>query len=579
MKDMKTLTVGGETFKVVDADAVRTTPQTLTEDQKDQVRINLGLNTPQANENKTTVSGKSPLLAKYVSPSSHEVKVKLSSDTITDFSSITVALCGKNLFDKSTATIGVGLATGTGGTYAAADYLTSDYIPITPNTRLVINWIQGKWACCYGVDMKYLGQATRSMETDESGIQKVLTTIDNTRFIRFTAVKSEIDDLQLEVSRFPTEYEPYVVPQMAYVDDKGNVCGLKSVSPTMTLMANADVNIEAEYYLDSNISINTKTDRSPETHEIISVNHRGFNSIAPENTLPAYILSKSKGFDFAEADVRWTSDGVPVLMHDKTINRTARNADGSTLSSTVNISDISYETALTYDFGIWKDAKYAGTKIPTFSEFIALCRSISLHPYIEIEGSISVSQAETLVNIVRDFGMLNNVTWVSFSASSLYNICRMYPEARIGYIIDPKATWVHDDDYMLTLKALKTPYNSVFGNISYTNVNALLSDFKAEKIPMEAWVINTEDEILAIDPYVTGIASDTLVASKVLEEHYNIGSDSDEVRTTPQTLTEEQQAQARANIGAVGAEEIGDIETALDTIIAVQESLIGGEAV
>lgn len=493
------------------------TEQTLTKEQQTQARANIGAVAVADVVNAVLARG-TVAQAKYVSPISHDVKVKLSSDTITDFSSTTVAVFGKNLFNKDTATIGEGLATGTGGTYPAADYLTSDYIPITPNTRLVINWIQGKWACCYDADKNYLGQATRSKETDQSAVQKVLTTIDNTRFIRFTAVKTEIDDLQLEVSRFPTEYEPYVAPQIVSADSDGNVYGLKSVSPSMTLMANADVTIEAEYYLDSNISINTKTDRSPETHEIISVNHRGFNSIAPKNTLLAYILSKAKGFDYAEADVHWTSDGVPVLLHDKTLNQTARNADGTELSSTVNIADISYETALTYDFGIWKDPKYAGTKIPTFTEFMSLCRDISLHPYIEIKGDISTSQAKTLVDIVRDFGMLNNVTWVSFNASSLYSICMMHPEARVGYIIDINATWVHDDDHMFTLKSLKTPYNSVFGSVSYQSISALLSDFKAEKIPMETWCIDAEDVILALDPYVTGITSNTLVASKVLEE-------------------------------------------------------------
>ena len=43
-------------------------------------------------------------------------------------------------------------------------------------------------------------------------------------------------------------------------------------------------------------------------------------------------------------------------------------------------------------------------------------------------------------------------------------------------------------------------------------------------------------------------------------------------------LTEEQKAQARENIGALSQEAIGDIETALDSIIAIQNELIGGDA-
>ena len=42
-------------------------------------------------------------------------------------------------------------------------------------------------------------------------------------------------------------------------------------------------------------------------------------------------------------------------------------------------------------------------------------------------------------------------------------------------------------------------------------------------------------------------------------------------------LTEDQKAQARENIGAASADQIGSIESALDTIIAIQNSLIGGD--
>lgn len=44
-------------------------------------------------------------------------------------------------------------------------------------------------------------------------------------------------------------------------------------------------------------------------------------------------------------------------------------------------------------------------------------------------------------------------------------------------------------------------------------------------------------------------------------------------------LTEDQKAQAQENIGAASAAQIGDIETALDAIIAIQNSLIGGDGI
>lgn len=49
------------------------------------------------------------------------------------------------------------------------------------------------------------------------------------------------------------------------------------------------------------------------------------------------------------------------------------------------------------------------------------------------------------------------------------------------------------------------------------------------------------------------------------------------VTHTPQTLTEDQKTQARENIGAANAEVLGDVNSALDAILTIQNELIGGD--
>lgn len=51
--------------------------------------------------------------------------------------------------------------------------------------------------------------------------------------------------------------------------------------------------------------------------------HRGASAHAPENTLPALELALAQGADVLEVDVRLTADGVPLLLHDETLARTA----------------------------------------------------------------------------------------------------------------------------------------------------------------------------------------------------------------------------------------------------------------
>ena len=54
--------------------------------------------------------------------------------------------------------------------------------------------------------------------------------------------------------------------------------------------------------------------------------HRGASAEAVENTLTAFRLAHERGADAVELDVHATADGVPVLLHDDTVDRTT---DGS----------------------------------------------------------------------------------------------------------------------------------------------------------------------------------------------------------------------------------------------------------
>ncbi|MBI5082455.1 MAG: hypothetical protein HZB17_14315 [Chloroflexi bacterium] len=58
----------------------------------------------------------------------------------------------------------------------------------------------------------------------------------------------------------------------------------------------------------------------PHTPQIIA--HRGASAAAPENTLAAFNLAVEFGADAVELDVDMTRDGVPIVIHDDTVDRT-----------------------------------------------------------------------------------------------------------------------------------------------------------------------------------------------------------------------------------------------------------------
>ncbi|MEO6245356.1 MAG: glycerophosphodiester phosphodiesterase [Opitutaceae bacterium] len=107
------------------------------------------------------------------------------------------------------------------------------------------------------------------------------------------------------------------------------------------------------------------------------VAHRGASYDAPENTVASQELAWKHGADAAEFDVRRTKDGQLAIMHDATTKRTAgRDA---------KFAELTLAELRQLDAGTWKDAKFAGEKVPTLDEMlqhIAPGKRVVIHIYV-----------------------------------------------------------------------------------------------------------------------------------------------------------------------------------------------------
>ncbi len=108
--------------------------------------------------------------------------------------------------------------------------------------------------------------------------------------------------------------------------------------------------------------------------------HRGVSTENPENTMPSVLAAIEQGFGIIELDVSATRDTQFVLMHDDTINRTARLKNGDTLPEPAAIYDMTYEEASEYDYGLWFSRKFRGVKLPLFRDIldVALKNNVKL---------------------------------------------------------------------------------------------------------------------------------------------------------------------------------------------------------
>lgn len=232
---------------------------------------------------------------------------------------------------------------------------------------------------------------------------------------------------------------------------------------------------------------------------VIGVNHRGFNEVAPENTMPAFILSKEKGFSFVETDISFTSDNVPVLLHDETIDRTS-NGSGS-------ISEMTYAQVSEYDFGSWKDEKYTGTKIPTLEEFLLFCKQTGMRAFLELKtNGSSQTNVEYCALLVKKYGLLDKMVWISFSATLLEYIKESIPTATLGLCASTIT-----DSLISSATSLINGENRVFIGSSpteYTSDN--VEKMITAGIDANAYTLDNLSNIIDLDPYVSYITTNSI---------------------------------------------------------------------
>ncbi len=98
--------------------------------------------------------------------------------------------------------------------------------------------------------------------------------------------------------------------------------------------------------------------------------HRGASGSAPENTLEAFELAVRQGADAFELDVRPTSDGVPVVLHDATLDRTTGGQGPVRALSLAELREVDAGARFTLDGGRSFPFRAADVRIPTLSEVL-----------------------------------------------------------------------------------------------------------------------------------------------------------------------------------------------------------------
>ncbi|XP_053936744.1 glycerophosphodiester phosphodiesterase 1 [Cuculus canorus] len=144
--------------------------------------------------------------------------------------------------------------------------------------------------------------------------------------------------------------------------------------------------------------------------------HRGGAHDAPENTLAAIREAAANGATGVELDLEFTADGVPILMHDETVERTT---DGSG-----RLCDLTFDEIRRLNpsakHRLWR--KFQGEKVPTLREAVVESMRHNLTIYFDVKGHASQA-VDALKQLYLEFPHLYNDSIVcSFMPDVVYKM-------------------------------------------------------------------------------------------------------------------------------------------------------------
>jgi len=148
--------------------------------------------------------------------------------------------------------------------------------------------------------------------------------------------------------------------------------------------------------------------------------HRGYPARYPENTLSSFRAACDLNYQYVELDVHLSKDGVPVVIHDPTVDRTT---DGKGKVKDMTLAEL-------------KRLRIAGTEqIPTLEEALQLLKGRTT---VDIElkqfGDLYPGLEEKTLALVKKLGMEDQVIVTSFDHYSMMRVRELDKNIELGLI-------------------------------------------------------------------------------------------------------------------------------------------------
>ena len=175
-------------------------------------------------------------------------------------------------------------------------------------------------------------------------------------------------------------------------------------------------------------TVRTRTGTPTPTGVPVVVAHRGHSTAAPENTLPAFAAAAAAGAGMIETDVRLTSDGTAVLLHDATLGRTT-NLRG-------RVDRTPADKLAGADAGSWFSCRYRSVPPPTVGDLTAFLGEYpTLGLLLEFKGEWAPRQVEPVADALWAGGLSGRTLVQAFSRRTLAALALAAPDFPRGLLV------------------------------------------------------------------------------------------------------------------------------------------------
>jgi glycerophosphoryl diester phosphodiesterase len=211
--------------------------------------------------------------------------------------------------------------------------------------------------------------------------------------------------------------------------------------------------------------------------------HRGCWVFAPENTLKSIQKAGELGYEMVELDVNRTSDGVLILMHDDTVDRTT--------NGTGMVSELTFEEIKQLNVDIQFTGRTLGEiiKVPTLEEAVSTASEYNLGINIDCSKlTWTESLIHEVVSLLKDYGIFGKSFFVISNAASRDLLESLYPDVCL--------TWLSSDTVSTYNITEVKKYKNAF--VTYSNsilTDQLLTEYRKEGIPIFVHSCNTTSDV------------------------------------------------------------------------------------